>query len=338
MFKKIFLGILVMVVLVGGGIFLNSKLNASAKVALKTTVVKQGSLKIAFTIDGKTSIERRDLKFTVNGKVSSIPVKEGQIVKRGQYLMALDTQDVQKNLQRDLKDYMIARNSFEQTTQVSYPSGGYVDTKDTIKRVLENTQYSLDKSVLDVEIRNIALKDSYLYSPIDGIVSAINVKQGETTNTQNSEAVITITKPNTLYFEAYAEDTEVLKIDKDQKTLVKVDAVSNTTFPAQIEFISNLATVDQNGLSTYRVRATISDQKTYTLLDGMSGQIQFITKEKSGILIIPNNSVFRENNLSYVNQVKNGVTQKVEVQTGFTDGKEVEIISGLSQGDEVAIP
>ncbi len=338
MTKKILFAFLFVVSLIGGGIFLNSKLSSSVKAVPKNTNAKLGNLKIAFTIDGKTSIERRDLKFTVNGKVSSISVKEGQLVKKGQYLMGLDTQDVQKNLQKDLKDYMIARNSFEQTTQVTYPTGEYVDTKDTIKRVLQNTQYSLDKSVIDVEIRNIALKDSYLYSPIDGVVSAINIKQGETTNTQNSQAVITITKPGSLYFESYAEDTEVLKINKEQKTIVKIDALPNITFPSQVDFISNLATVDQNGLSTYKIRATITDQKTYTLLDGMSGQIQFITKEKSGILIVPNNSVFRENNISYVNLVKNGVVQKTEVQTGFTDGKEVEVISGLNQGDAVAIP
>lgn len=338
MANKKLLAFLIISILVGSGLFLNSYLNTPPKVTPKTTVVKQGALKIAFTIDGKTALERRDLKFTVNGKVSNIAVKEGQVVKRGQYLMSLDTQDVQKNLQKDLKDYLITRNSFEQTTQVTYPSGSYVDDKDTIKRVLQNTQYSLDKSVLDVEIRNIALKESSLYSPIDGVVSAINIKQGESTNTQNSVFVITITKPNSLYFEAFAEDTEVLKINKEQKTLVKLDAISNITFSSQVEFISNLATVDQNGLSTYKVRAVIPDQKSYSLLDGMSGQIQFITKEKSGILIIPNSSVFRENNLSYVNKVINGLPTKTEIQTGFTDGKEVEVILGLNQGDEIAVP
>lgn len=338
MTKKIFLVLLIIFSLIGGGIFVSSKLNASPKEVQKTVPVKQGSLKIAFSIDGKTSIERRDLKFTVNGKVSNIAVKEGQTVKRGQYLISLDTQDVQKNLQKDLKDYMIARNSFEQTTQVTYPSGGYVDDRDTIKRVLQNTQYSLDKSVLDVEIRNIALKESSLYSPIDGIVSAINIRQGETTNTQNSEAVITITKPDSLYFEAYAEDTEALKINKDQKTVINLDALSSVSFPSEVEFISNLATIDQNGLSTYKIRAIISDQKSNSLLDGMSGQIQFITKEKSGILIIPNSSVFRENDASFVNKVSGRAIIKTEVQTGFTDGKDVEVVTGLAQGDEVVVP
>lgn len=302
---------------------------------LKTATVRRGTLKIAFSIDGKTAVERRDLKFTVSGKVSHIAVKEGQEVKKWQYLMALDTQDVQKNLEKNLKDYLITRNTFDQTGQVTYSSGAL---NDTMKRALENTQYTLDKSVLDVEIKNIALKESYLYSPIDGVVSAINIKEGEATNTQNGGVVITITKPGSLAFESYAEDTDILKINKDQKTNVKVDAIQNSTFPSQVEFISNLATVDQNGLSSYKIRASISDQKGYSLMDGMAGQIQFITKEKSGILIIPNGAVYRKNNISYVTKRENDKVVEVAVETGFTDGKEVEVSSGLNQGDVIIIP
>ncbi len=308
---------------------------ATKETEFKTALVRQGELKIAFSIDGKTTIERRDLKFTVNGKVSHVAVTEGQEVKKGQYLMSLDTQDVQKNLEKNLRDYSISRNNFDQTNQVTYPSGAATDT---VKRILENTQYTLDKSVLDVEIKNIALKESRLYAPIAGVVSAINIKEGETTNTQNGSVVVTITKPGSLAFEAFAEDTDVLKINTEQKSVVKVDAISNMVFPSQVTFISNLATVDQNGLSSYKVRATITDQKNLTLLDGMSGQIQFITKEKSGILIVPNSAVTRKNNQSLVYKLDQGKSQETIVETGFTDGKEVEIISGLSLGDSVIIP
>lgn len=333
--KKIILilGMLVILSSIGFYVFETQKPKTNSEV--KTAVAKIGTLKIAFSLDGKTTVERRDLKFTVSGKVSHIAVKEGQEVKKWQYLMALDTQDVQKNLEKNLKDYLITRNTFDQTSQVTYPAGAL---NDTMKRALENTQYTLDKSVLDVEIKNIALKESYLYSPIDGIVSAINIKEGEATNTQNGGVVITITKPGSIAFESYAEDTDILKINKDQKTVVTVDAIQNITFPSQVEFISNLATIDQNGLSSYKVRATITDQRGYSLLDGMAGEIQFITKQKTGIIIIPNGAVYRRNNVSYVTKLEGDKTKEVVIVTGFTDGKDVEVSSGLNQGDIVIIP
>jgi len=333
-FTKTAISIVVIGVLIVSGFLGYQKFTKTSK-EIKKTAVKTGTLKIDFSIDGKTVIDRRDLKFTVSGKVAKINVKEGQEVKRGQYLMALDTQDVQKNIQKDLKDYQITRNNFDQTTQVTYPSGA---VNDTVKRILDNNQSTLDKSVLDVEIRDIALKESYLYAPIDGIVSAINIREGETTNTQNSTSVITITKPGSLTFEAYAEDTDVLKINKEQKTVVKIDALPGTTYSATVDFISNLATVDANGLSSYKVRALLTDPKATSLLDGMTGQIQFITKEKTGILIIPNGAVTRKDNKSFVTKLYQGKPQETVVETGFTDGKEVEVVSGLALGDEIILP
>ncbi len=301
---------------------------------LQTATVRRGDLKIAFAIDGSTSIDRRDLKFTVNGKVSKIAVKEGQLVKKGQLLIALDTQDVQKNLDRTLKDYMIARNNFDQTSQVTYADEIITDT---IRRALDNNQYNLDKAVFDVDLRNIALKESYLYAPIEGLVSAINIKEAETTNTQSSTPVLTITTPGSIYFEAMAEDTEVLKINSDQQVSVKIDSIPNVTFPAQTDFISNLASIDTNGLATYKIKATITDPLSYNLLDGMSGQIIFTTKQQNNILIVPNQAVYRDSGFSYVNLVLNNQIQKTQVETGFTDAKEVEIISGLKQGDIVQL-
>jgi len=324
----------ILLVIFGGYSFWRFRSAITSKPELKTSEVKRGTLRISFTIDGKTSIDRRDLKFTVNGKITQIAVKEGQTVKRGQYLAGLDTSDVRKNLEKDLKDYLITRNNFDQTTKVTYPAGA---PNDTIGRILQNTQYTLDKSVIDVELRDIALKESYLYSPIDGVVSVINAKEGETASTQNATAIMTVTRPDSLAFEAYAEDTEVMKLSKDQRTQVKIDAIPSITFPAAVEFISNLATIDQNGLSTYKIRALLTDSKSFQLLDGMSGQIEFITKEKPNVLTIPNNAVVRRDKSSFVSVIRNGKTTEASVETGFTDGKNVEIISGLSEGDRVVI-
>ncbi|MFA5894792.1 MAG: efflux RND transporter periplasmic adaptor subunit [Candidatus Shapirobacteria bacterium] len=309
-------------------------LSKAAPIEVKTATVTKGDLKISTEIDGATSVDRRDLKFNVNGKVSKVVVKEGQEVKKGQLLISLDTQDVQKNLESSLKDYSIARNTFDQTGQVTYADKVLTDT---IKRSLDNSQYTLDKSVIAVELKNISLKESYLYAPIAGTVSAINIKEGEVTNTQNGGSVITITRQEGMSFESMAEDIDVLKITPDQKVEVRLDAIPNVVFPATIDFISTLAQVDQNGLSTYKVRVKVADFRGYKILDGMSGQAIFITKEKDNILVIPNKSVIRENGQSYVTKKSGDKSEKVVVVTGFTDGKSVEVVSGLAVGDVVVV-
>jgi RND family efflux transporter MFP subunit len=330
---------LIVIILVGltglvSGYFVITRYLVKPKLEIKTAVAKKDNLKISFAIDGNTLIERRDLKFNVSGKVSKVYVKEGQEVKKGQLLVSLDATDVAKNLERDLRDYSIARNNFDETTKVTYPDGA---TTDTLMRILQNTQYTLDKSVLDVEIQNEALRASKLYSPIAGIVSVVNTKDGETVNTSSANPIVTVTVPGSLVFEAYGEDTEILKIDKNQKTNITIDAIPTVSFPSQVDFISNLATIDTNGLASYKIRAVMSDLRDYKILDGMAGQIEFVTKEKNGVTVVPNTAIFRKDNKSFVNLLIDGKSQEKNVETGFTDGKEVEIVSGLNVGDTVIL-
>lgn len=332
--KKIILS-LVVASLCLASYFAVAKYRSTPETELKIATVKKDDLKIGFTIDGKTVIEKRDLKFNVSGKVAEIKVKEGQSVKKGQLLALLDSSDVQKNLERDLKDYLIARNTFDQTNEVTYPDGA---ANDTLKRILENTQFNLDKSVLDVEIRNETIKESRLYSPMSGVVSIINIKEGEIASSQNTNPIMTITTPGSLVFEAYAEDTEVLKISKEQMTKIRIDAIPNVSFGSELDFISNLATIDANGLASYKVRATMKELREYNILDGMPGQIEFITKEKLGVMTVPNTAIVRRENKGYVRKILDGKITEVVVETGFTDGKNVETISGLAVGESVLIP
>ncbi len=332
--KLIIFGIILFILLIGGVFFFSNKINGKNE-TLNTATVEKGNLRVSFSIDGKSVIERYDPQFSISGKIVHIGVIEGQEVKKGQYLIGLDTQEVRKNLEKILKDYLISRNDFDQGSDVTYPNGAL---NDTIKRILEKNQYNLDKAVLDVELKDIALREAYLYSPIDGIVSALNIKEGEIVSTQGTNSIITITKPNSLYFEAEAEDIDVLKINKEQKISMKFDALPGVSFKGEVFFISNLANIDSNGLATYKVKAIIENPSNINILDGMTGQITFTTKEKLNILTIPNKAVYRKNNVSYVKKLINNKPQEIEVITGFTDGKSVEVIQGLDQNDQIIIP
>jgi multidrug efflux pump subunit AcrA (membrane-fusion protein) len=77
--------------------------------------------------------------------------------------------------------------------------------------------------------------------------------------------------------------------------------------------------------------------RDYKILDGMAGQIEFVTKEKDGIIVIPNAAIFRRDSKSYVNVLVESKPQEKNVETGFTDGKEVEIVSGLNVGETVIL-
>jgi len=301
-----------------------------------TVTASRSDLRVAFSLDGELMAETYSPKLAIAGRVKSVLVKEGDKVKQGQWLLTLDATEAQKNLEKVLRDYSKERNDFDQDKQVTY-----LDTvvTDTIKRILEKNQWDLDKAVLDVELKDLALAESRLKSPISGVISKIEVRAGDVINTQNQPVLITIVKPNSWTFEAAAEEAEALKIDTKQKVEITLDAYPKESWEGKLDYVATVAERDSNGIASYPVKATFANLPEQKLLDGMEGSLTFITKEVANVVVIPNKAVFREGSQAYVEVISgDGKTVKTKITTGFTNGKEVEVVSGVETGTKVAIP
>ena len=301
----------------------------------KTSKVTKGDLSISFSIDGKLKGDIYEPKFAISGKVDKVYVKDGDIVKPNQWIASLDSAEAQKNLENVLLESSKERNDFNEANNVTYSN---VTITDTIKRILEKNQWDLQKSVLDVELKDLAIKQSRLVSPVAGTVANLRLKVGDTVSTQNQTPVVSIVKSNIFTFEAYAEESDALKIDKEQIVRVSFEAYDDRNFIANKFFLSPVAEIDNNGLTSYKVVINLDTPSDIKLLDGMEGSVSFVTKELKNVIIVANKAVFRSDNKSYVNVLdEKGKGIKTEIQTGFTDGKSSEVIKGLSEGQMVVI-
>lgn len=322
-------------ILIGVGIsyYLWTK-NKSSEVSYETATATTKDLRVEFGADGEIVAETYQPKFLIAGRVKSVLVKEGDTVKQGQWLATLDVTESQKNLEKALRDYSKERNDFEEDTRVTYLDQ---NVSDTVKRVLEKNQWDLEKSVLDVEIKELALAESRLKSPIAGVVAKVDIKPGDVVSTQNQTEIVTIIKPGELIFEASAEETDILKIDDKQTIKITLDTYPKDGFAAKLLFVSPVAKRDTSGIVSYPVKAMITDTYDKKILDGMEGSINFITKEVVGVIAVPNLAVYREGNESYVDVVVENKVIKTAVVTGFTNGREVEIKSGINKGAVVQL-
>jgi RND family efflux transporter MFP subunit len=267
----------------------------------------------------------------LGGIVRGVLVKEGDTVQPWQTIAYLDTREAQKNLELKMRDYLATRNDFEEMEGVTYPDETVFD--DTIRRILEKNQWNLEQAVLDVELKDLVLKQSYLSSPIEGIVATLSLQPGELAST--SKVAATIVNPDSLVVEAYLEDIEALKVESEMLVRAVFEALPDDEFLGHVTYLSPLATIDENGLSTYRLVVTL-DEHDQTLLDGLAGELEIISKEVEDVLKLPNSVIKREDGESIVysrDGSGNLISQVVEL--GFTNGKEVEVKSGLSLGDTV---
>jgi membrane fusion protein (multidrug efflux system) len=328
-YRYLLIGLLLLVV--SSPLIVRALKPAAPTEAEQTVKVTKGNVAVSFSVDGQTILDQRDLSFEIAGIVRDVLVDEGDEVKPYQTIAYLDTREAQKNLELKMRDYLSTRNDFDEMSEVTYPDATIVD--DTIRRILEKNQWNLESSVLDVELKDLALKQSYLSSPIEGIVASLSLQPGELAST--SKVAATIVKPDSLVVEAYLEDIEALKVKDEMLVRIIFEALPDDEFLGHITYLSPLATTDENGLSTYRLVVTL-DETGQTLLDGMAGELEIISKEVEGVLKLPNSAIKREDGQSLVySRDENGNLASHVVELGFTNGKEVEIKSGLELGNSV---
>ncbi|MBT4277483.1 efflux RND transporter periplasmic adaptor subunit [Candidatus Falkowbacteria bacterium] len=197
---------------------------------------------------------------------------------------------------------------------------------------LASLRAQLTSAAINIDKAKYNIAQATLISPIDGEVAMLNYKVGDIINRDDGNAVATIINNDTLFVEVKIEEADINKIKVGQKSYVTFDAVDSLTLDGEISFISLTSSTDNNGIVTYLVRIIINNTGEEKIREGMTAFVDFITAEAKNILIVPVAAVRNVNGKPSVELVS-GEWQPVV--TGFTDGKNVEIISGLENSDKI---
>lgn len=191
---------------------------------------------------------------------------------------------------------------------------------------LTSASVSLEKAQLELEKATII-------SPIDGEVAMLNYKAGDIIiDNSSSDPVATIINNDTLFIEVNIEEADISKIKVNQKAYATFDALSDLRLEGEISFISLTSKTDNSGIVTYLVRIIIFNPDGVQIREGMTAFVDFVTAEANDVLSIP---VAAVSNVGGKPSVMTEAGEWKNVVTGFTDGKYVEVISGLELGEKI---
>lgn len=333
---------ILLILAIGIGFYLNQQKTAQAKKEKETTyTVERQNMKELLSLAGEISADEHVvLRFQTSGRLAWVGVKEGDIVKKYQTLASLDQREVKKNLQKKLLTYAQTRNSFDQTGSDNQRIGDQptndLDLGDKMKRLLENSQYGLDSSVLDVELTNLSIEYSNLFTPIEGVVTRVDSKYAGV-NITAAQAEFEIINPKTLYFSFTADQTEITKLTEGMKGTIDLDSFPNQAKEGSLYYVSYTPKTGETG-TVYEGRVRISEDMAAHYRFGMTGDVSFTLNEKNNIVVIQDKLIKSEGDKKYVWRKKNGNQEKVYIKTGLeTDGM-VEVLSGVEMGDVIVAP
>ncbi len=320
---------------VAGLLFWSNRAAAQKTTAsITTTTVARHNFSKTLSSSGKTKAEKAvELKFQASGKLTWVGVKEGDTVKAYQALAGLDRREVQKNLEKALRDYSSERNDFEQTWRVTYDGKTPNDAfNDTVKRILEKNQWDLEKAVLDVELKHLSLEFATLVTPISGIVTHIDTPVAGV-NITPATAVFAVADPSSLLFEANVDETDVGSLTIGQQAAITLDAFPDATYSGTISYISYISQQSSGGATVFPVKITFASPENLRI--GLNGDITIVTDQKDDALTVPTEAIREEKGETYVYKKLNGKYEKIKVTTGTKNEDEVIVTEGLTEGDTV---
>lgn len=315
-------------------VFVSRFLTGNKQKFVIATVKKDNLIQLVSASGRLKSENQIDLKFQSSGLLSWVGVKEGDSVKKWQAVASLDKRQLQNDIKKKLLAYMNQRWSFDQTRDDYVYDRNNAPLTDAEKRILEEAQFNLDSSVIDVETYDLAKQLATITSPINGIVTHLEYSvPGE--NVTVASLIATVVSPDKMVFEANIDEGDIAKIFMAQKAKITVDAYPDEIFDGEVTKISFAATTTSGGGTAFPVEISIPPSNNFKFKIGMNGDAELIAKEVNDVLTIPSMAIFQLDNKSYVWKVVNKTLVKQEIKIGLDNGEFTQITSGLDVNDQI---
>jgi len=201
---------------------------------------------------------------------------------------------------------------------------------------LEQSQLSLSQAQLRLDSARRAPEDLVLVTPAGGTVTVLDVEVGETVGA--GTPVVVLSDLSTFVVEVNLDETDVAQAGVGQPVIVTLDAFPGVELSGGVTDVA-LVAESVSGVVLYPVTIQLSPiaGQEVDARAGMTADVEIVTASKEDVLIIPLRAIQSEDGKSYVWRQSAGGFEKTEVTLGVMTETEVEITSGLSEGDVVSV-
>jgi RND family efflux transporter MFP subunit len=294
---------------------IGSGVRVAAVVAARGTAVE-----IVYATGGVEPVRWAKVASLVRDRIIEICDCEGQSITKGYVLARLDANEVEAAL-KELK----AREQFL-TREMSRVS-------ELIARAAATTQ-AYERASMDLQqvqglisVQTEKIGDYTIRAPMDGVVLRRDGEIGEIAEVGQILFRVGVPKPLQVVAEVNEEDIPRVKVG--QVVLFRTDAFPNQKLEGTVREITPMGDV---AAKTFRIKAALPDDTP--LKPGMSVEANVITREKPNALLVPADAV--QGNAVFV--VDGDHVRKREAEIGIRGTRQVEVISGLAEGERVASP
>ncbi len=209
---------------------------------------------------------------------------------------------------------------------------------------LQERVLAADTAAAEAQVRNVAaqtvaarerLRETQVTAPIAGIVARRSVETGQNVIgglTGGGTLVMTIADTRIIQARANVDETDVAQVKMGMPVRVAADALPRQKFSGKVVRIAPQSQVIQN-VTQYEIVVAI-DNPEQALRLGMTVDAEFVVTGRENVLLVPAEAV-RGQDAKVLILVEGETLTPVVVETGATDGRQVEIVRGVEAGQTV---
>jgi len=307
----------------------------------------------------------------VSGEIIDLPIKEGQVVKKGDLLVKINPDLYTSGLNRSVANLSSTKSGLTQADASYNEAKANYDRNKTLfqKGIISKSDW--DKTVASFEVAKATKQSAYfnvqsasatvneardnlgrttIYAPADGTISVLNVELGERvlgTQQMAGTEILRVANLNNMEVEVDVNENDIVKIKVGDEAKVEVDAYLKKQFKGVVTSISNSAstalTADQ--VTNFKVKVRILKESYQDLLEGkpdtyspfrpgMTATVDIMTKKRTNVLAVPISSVVVKSDTTAVKGFK--VEDKDEEKKVPKSDKKLECVF-VKVGDKAKI-
>jgi len=194
-------------------------------------------------------------------------------------------------------------------------------------------QANVDQAQVALEIAQAELDRATLAAPFEGVVTAVNVQEGEMTPA--TVPAMTLVDLSELQIVVDVDEVDVARLAEGQEVTIRVDALPDETISGHVKRIAPAAS-HVGGVIVYEVTIVLGDTDL-PLRAGMSATASIVFERLVDVLLVPNWAIRidRDTGRTFVNLVRQATVEENEVEIGVRGEDVSQVLSGLQEGDVV---
>lgn len=200
---------------------------------------------------------------------------------------------------------------------------------------LRIAQLQVEQAQAALEQARNNLDEARIVAPFDGVVAAVNVRVGEVA--VGALPAVVLVDNRQYHVDVAVDEVDITRIAPGQVVTVTLDGLPNDIFSGVVDRIAPQSTLTA-GIVSYPVRVLVQSQDA-RLRSGLTATAEIVIQEERDVVLAPNWAIRRDRvtGQAFASVLRDGQIQEVEVALGLRNESFSQVVSGLSEGDTVAI-